>query len=151
MANLPLVDQSGRASPWPRCAARPLCSRHFLTFCPEICPLTSVNLRGVAKALPGAGAASNVQVVEATVEPKRDTVARPATYQALFGADPHWVLATGEQTGREPAVGASRRRSRAGRWEQPSCTPGLVDGSALTCDIQHLDVVGVFDSCGHLR
>jgi protein SCO1/2 len=151
VANVPLIDQAGRHFTLASLRGKTVVLADFLTLCQEICPLTSVNLRDVAKALPRAGAASNVQVVEATVDPKRDTVTRLAAYQKLFGANPHWTFATGDQTGlnklwaflgvNHEQVGEDTRPAPRDWWT----------GAALTYDIQHQDVVYVIDPRGHLR
>ena len=151
VANVPLVDQSGRHFTLASLRGKTVVLADFLTLCQEICPLTSVNLRDVAKALPRTGAASDIQVVEATVDPKRDTVARLAAYQKLFGANRHWTFATGDQTGLNTLwafLGVNHEQVDEDSKPAPR---DWWTGAALTYDIQHQDVVYVIDSHGHVR
>ena len=151
VANVPLIDQAGRHFTLASLRGKTVVLADFLTLCQEICPLTSVNLRDVAKALPRAGAANNVQVVEATVDPKRDTVKRLAAYQKLFGANPNWTFATGDQTGLNKLwsfLGVDHEQ--VGEDTHPAPRDWWT-GAALTYDIQHQDVVYVIDPRGHLR
>ena len=64
----------------------------FLTLCSDICPLTTGNLSQVERSLRDDGAASQVEVVELTVDPDRDTPARLAAYAHITGAT--WPLVT---------------------------------------------------------
>ena len=64
----------------------------FLTLCQDICPLTTGNLLEVAHSLRADHVAANVQIVELTVDPGRDTVTRLAAYAKLTHAD--WQLVT---------------------------------------------------------
>jgi protein SCO1/2 len=151
VANVPLVDQAGRHFTLASLRGKTVVLADFLTLCQEICPLTSVNLRDVAKALPRAGAATDVQVVEATVDPERDTVARLAAYQKLFGANRNWTFATGNRTGLDRLwafLGVNHERVGEGAGPAPR---DWWTGVALTYDIQHQDVIYVIDPHGHLR
>ena len=62
----------------------------FLTLCTDICPLDTGNLLQVERALSGDGAAANVQLIELSIDPERDTPARLAAYSRLTGASWSW-------------------------------------------------------------
>jgi protein SCO1/2 len=151
VANVPLIDQTGRHFTLASLRGKTVVLADFLTLCQEICPLTSVNLRDVAKAIPQTSPATGIQVVEATVDPKRDTVPRLAAYQKLFGPNPHWTFATGDQTGLNKLwafLGVNHEQVSEDTHPAPR---DWWTGTALTYDIQHQDVVYVIDPRGHLR
>ena len=95
VANLPLVDQSGRVVTLASLKGKTVVLADFLTLCQEICPLTSANLRLVDDAVSRAGLSGSVQILEVTVDPGRDSPARLTAYQKLFGARPGWSFVTG--------------------------------------------------------
>jgi len=151
IANLPLVDQHGRHFTLKSLRGKTVVLGDFLTLCQEVCPLTSVNLHDVAAAIQRDGRSGDVQVIEATVDPGRDTVARLAAYEKLFGAARDWTLATGSKQGLDALwtfLGVYRQRAKE------DVTPAPRDwwtGAALTYDVHHQDVVYVIDQRGHAR
>jgi cytochrome oxidase Cu insertion factor (SCO1/SenC/PrrC family) len=56
----------------------------FLTLCPDVCPFTTGNAIQTARLLQSRHA-TNVRVVEITVDPRRDTVSRLQQYRKLVG------------------------------------------------------------------
>ena len=56
--------------------------------------MTSATMRQAA-AEEDRASPTKVELVELTIDPTRDTVARLHAYQRLYGAMPHWTLATG--------------------------------------------------------
>jgi cytochrome oxidase Cu insertion factor (SCO1/SenC/PrrC family) len=120
----------------------------FLTLCQDVCPLTTGNLVGVQNALQADGASHQVQIVELTVDPGRDSPARLAAYARLTGA--RWELVT--ESGRD-----LRRLSKFfGFYYQrvPEDEPAGIDwwtGKKLTYDVDHSDNYFVINPQGVLR
>lgn len=120
----------------------------FLTLCTDICPLDTGNLLQVEHSLAADGAASNVQLVELSVDPTRDTPARLAAYAHLTGAS--WELLT------ETPAQAAQVEHFFGWVVQrvPEGSPASVDwwtGKPLTYDINHSDGFVVIDAHGTER
>ena len=151
IAKLPLVDQHGHHFTLASLRGRTVVLGDFLTLCQEVCPLTSVNLRDVAKAVQRDGRSTDVQVVEATVDPARDSVKRLAAYEKVFGAQQDWTLATGDQRGLDGLwahLGVYHEKA------PEDVAPAPRDwwtGAPLTYDVHHQDVVYVIDAHGHAR
>lgn len=67
------------------------------TYCPDVCPLTLAELNGVQRLLGEAGVEAHAQYVFVSVDPRRDTPERLASYVAHFNRE--FIGATGsEQT-----------------------------------------------------
>ena len=93
IADLPLVDQSGRPTTLGQFGGRAVFLVPFLTSCQEECPITTGALLDMARAIARAGLAHHVAIVEVTVDPGRDSSPRLAAYARLTGSD--WPLLTG--------------------------------------------------------
>jgi cytochrome oxidase Cu insertion factor (SCO1/SenC/PrrC family) len=92
LRELPLTNQRGQRvdlASWP---GRTVLLVPFLTLCQDVCPLTTGNLLEVQQSLRADHHASNVQIVELTVDPVRDTPGRLAAYGKLTHSD--WQLVT---------------------------------------------------------
>ncbi|MGO4341208.1 SCO family protein [Pedococcus sp. 2YAF34] len=151
IANLPLVDQHGHRFTLASLRGKTVVLGDFLTLCQEVCPLTSVNLRDVARAVRRHGLSGDVEVVEATVDPARDTVPRLAAYEKLFGAEEDWTLATGDHRALDRLwafLGVDQQK--AAEDVSPAPTDWWT-GAPLTYDVHHQDVVYVIDAEGHAR
>ena len=123
----------------------------FLTLCQEICPLTSTNFRHMQNTVAQAGQTSDVEFVEITVDPERDTPARLAAYQTLFGAKTNWQFLTAS-VAQIAATWKAFAVYYAKVAESPS--PPQMDwmtGKPLTYDVNHQDVVIVLGPDGHER
>jgi cytochrome oxidase Cu insertion factor (SCO1/SenC/PrrC family) len=142
LRRLPLTNQSGKRvdlASWP---GRTVLLVPFLTLCQDICPLTTGNLLAVQQSLSTDHAASNVQIVELTVDPGRDTPARLAAYAKLTHAS--WQLVT------EPSAELRALQKFFGFYYQkvPEDKPPARDwwtGKPLTYDIDHSDNYFVID------
>jgi len=150
-AALPLVDQSGRTVTLASLQGTTVVLVDFLSLCQEVCPLTSANVREVSDALDAAHLSGEVRILEATVDPARDTPPRLAAYQKLYGARPNWSFLTGTT-----ADMAALWKSFGVGYQKTSttATPPPQDwmtGAPLTYDVDHQDVVIVIDSHGHER
>lgn len=148
LLHLPLTNQSGKRvslASWP---GRTVLLVPFLTLCQDICPMTTGNLLQVSQALRAEHADSKVEIVELTVDPKRDTPARLAAYTKLTGGN--WQLVTER---------ASELRALArffGFYYQkvPEERPAGIDwwtGKRLTYDVDHSDNYFVLDPMGAER
>ncbi len=119
----------------------------FLTLCTDICPMTTGNLVQVERALVHGGEASKVAIVEVSVDPGRDTVARLAAYAKLTGAD--WYLTT-----ETPASLAELAKYFGFYYEQvPEDSPPSIDWlthQPLTYDINHSDGYMLVTPAGHI-
>ena len=151
VANLPLVDQSGRVVTLASLKGKTVVLADFLTLCQEICPLTSANLRLVDDAVSRAGLSGSVQILEVTVDPGRDSPARLTAYQKLFGARPGWSFVTGttpQLAALWKQFGVAFERTPEPAGDAPS---DWLTGRPLTYDVDHQDVVIVIGPDGHER
>ena len=148
IANLPLVDQSGRQISLGELRGRIVVVAPFLTLCQEICPMTTANLVQVERDLSADHAMGSVDIVEVSVDSGRDTPARLAAYARMTSATQELVTET-------PAVLSQLARFFGwyyGRVAEAS--PPAMDwwtGRALTYDVTHSDGFNVIDASGHER
>lgn len=70
------------------------------TYCPDVCPLTLVQLANLKRALEAQGSAAGVEYYLVSVDPRRDTPARLREYVAYFDPEFHGL------TGAPPALAA---------------------------------------------
>lgn len=150
VADLPLIDDRGRPVTLSALRGRIVVLADFMTLCQETCPLTTGNLLEMDRALTKAGLAEHVDLVELTVDPKRDTPSRLTAYRKLVGAPANWRLLTGS-----PATVSSLWRY-FGIWYQrvPEGSPPGVDwltGRRLNYDVAHEDALIYLDAAGRER
>ncbi len=136
MSTVALTDQHGRTFDLASLEGKAVLLVPFLTLCTDICPMDTANLSLVQRELNLSGRARDVQIVEMTVDPGRDTVARLAAYAQLTGAT--WELVT------ETPAGLATISSFFGIWYQkvPEDDPPSVDWlthQPLTYDVNHSD------------
>jgi protein SCO1/2 len=149
--SLPLVDQQGKVTSLASLHGKTVVLTDSLTSCQEVCPLTSTNFRVIDQAITKAGLGGQVQLLEVTVDPERDTPQRLAAYQQLFGASPTWSFLTGTPAQIATLWGAlGVFYSKVPEGAGPPPTDWLT-GKPLTYDVQHQDVVFVIDGQGHER
>ncbi len=148
LRHLSLTNQRGQRvdlASWP---TKTVLLVPFLTLCSDICPLTTENLVQVERSLESDHAASRVQIVELTVDPRRDTPARLAAYERLTGAS--WQLVT-----ESPKDLAALAKFFGFTYEKvPEDKPPSIDwwtGKPLTYDINHSDNYFVIDPAGNER
>ncbi len=146
----PLIDPDGRRTSLNAWRGRVIVLTDMLTLCQEICPLTSANYRQLAAAVRSAGHADNVEFIELTVDPRRDTPARLRAYRRLVGTASNWELLTG----------APSTIAKLWRYFGVSYQVTPVRNSAardwwthrrLTYDVDHTDLVAFLDRNGHER
>ncbi len=148
LRRLPLTNQHGQKvdlASWP---GKTVVLVPFLTLCSDICPLTTGNLLQVEQSLLRDHAASKVQIVEVSVDPRRDIPARLAAYAKLTGA--RWQLVT-----EPPRELAALAKFFGFSYEKvPEDNPPSIDwwtGKPLTYDINHSDNYFVIDPTGAER
>src|SRR5947209_2736668 len=92
----PLRDSTGHPTSLAAFRGKVLVLGDSLTLCQEICPLLSANFTSMARETDSRGLSNDVQFVELTVDPERDTPARLSAYRQFFApAPPNWTLRTG--------------------------------------------------------
>ena len=146
IAQIPMTDQHGQTVTLASLRGKTVMIVPFLTLCTDICPMTTGNLVQVDRALVRARVASKVAIVEVSVDPGRDTVARLAAYAQLTGAD--WYLTT-----ETPANLAELATYFGFYYEQvPEDNPPSIDWlthQPLTYDINHSDGYVLVTPAGH--
>jgi protein SCO1/2 len=90
-----LVDQNGNAVSADDLKGQIWVADFFFTHCPSKCPMVTMRMRDVQKALPDD---APVKLVSITVDPERDTPTVLADYAKQFGADEsRWLFLTGDK------------------------------------------------------
>ena len=132
----PFTDQHGHSLTLASLRGKTVMLVPFLSLCSDVCPITSGNLLQVEHSLQAAHVATDVQVVEFTVDPERDTVTRLAAYATLTNAN--WELVT-----ESDATLTTVARFFGFLYQRvPQDTPPAVDwwtGRPLTYDVNHSD------------
>jgi cytochrome oxidase Cu insertion factor (SCO1/SenC/PrrC family) len=93
IATLTLQNQDGQPVTLDQFEGKDVLLAPFLTSCQEECPITTAALLDMQRAIDGDGLSKKVVILEATVDPGRDTPARMKAYAALTGST--WPLLTG--------------------------------------------------------
>jgi protein SCO1/2 len=94
--NIELQDSEGKTFTLADLKSQIIVLANFYTSCSHVCPMTSANMKQIAAQIADAGLAEKITVLELTVDGGRDTVARIAAYQDLFG-EKSWIMATASQ------------------------------------------------------
>lgn len=143
-----LIDEHGRPVSLSHWRGKWVVLAPSLTLCHEVCPMTTGALIQLTRELRRAGLAGQVAVVEATVDPWRDTPARLRAYRRLSGADFALLTGTPAQIHRLwKFFGVFYKRVPQGK-------PADVDwltGKPETFDVDHTDAVFIIDPAGQER
>jgi cytochrome c biogenesis protein CcmG, thiol:disulfide interchange protein DsbE len=118
-----------------------------MTLCHEVCPITTGVLEELKSTLARDGIGKDVDVVETTVDPWRDTPARLRAYKREFGVD--FTMLTGSRRAIRKFwnwFGVQYYRVREGKPDIDWWTH-----EPETFDINHTDAVYVIDPHGYLR
>jgi protein SCO1/2 len=91
--DLRLEDQAGRPVTLAQLRGKVVFLVPFLTSCQEECPITTGALLAMRRSITRDGLSNKVAIVEATVDPWRDTPQRLTAYARLTGGN--WPLLTG--------------------------------------------------------
>ena len=148
VASLTLEDQQGRPVTLAQFAGRNVVLVPFLTSCQEECPITTAALLVMQRALEKDGLAKKVVILEATVDPGRDTPARMAAYARLTGSD--WPLLTGSDS----AVASLWHQFGVYYQKVAEASPPGIDWQThrpYTYDVDHSDGFILLDSRLHER
>jgi len=115
---------------------------YIYTHCPDVCPMTTANMKKVRQQL---DAPNDVQFVTVTFDPLRDTPSVMAQYSETYGVDDtNWMFLTGDTT----TVNAMMRR--IGISHRITDTTTTSDGEAIYF-ISHSDLVTLIDREGRIR
>jgi cytochrome oxidase Cu insertion factor (SCO1/SenC/PrrC family) len=147
IAQLAFQDGQGKPVTLASLRGKTVVLTDFLSLCQEVCPLTSANLGQVRQAVERAGRQTDIELVEVTVDPSRDTPARLAAYSTIIGAGGNWQLLTGTAAD----VAALWKWFGVAYERQPESSPAPVDwwtGKPLTYDVGHSDVLFFLDPAG---
>jgi len=136
MPTLPLLDERGHATSLASFRGTVVVLSPSLTFCHEVCPITSGALQQVQYDVRRAGLAPRVTVVEVSVDPWRDHPARLRAYKRLTGVD--FRLLTGTVA----------ELTRFWRFFGVGFYP---TGHGRTFDVSHTDGIFFVDQRGHER
>lgn len=146
----PLLDANGKLTSLSAFRGKIVVLADFLTLCQEICPLTSANFARMAATVDSAGVSDQIEFVELTVDPARDSPARLAAYRKMFSAQPNWTLLTGT-----PAAIATIWKQFGVDYESTPVTqpspPDWWTGKKLSYDMAHTDAVIFIDAAGRER
>jgi protein SCO1/2 len=147
LERLPLTNQRGEKVSLDSWHGKTVVLVPFLTLCADVCPMTTGILMQVEREL-RAHHASNVEIVELTVDPRRDTPARLAAYGKITHAG--WQLVT-----ESPSTLKSLAQFFGFTYEKiGEDNPPDIDwwtGKPLTYDVDHSDNYFVIDPSGHER
>ena len=151
IANIPLTEPDGRTTDLAAFRGKTVMIADFLSLCTDICPLISANTAALARALNADGEGSKVALLEISVDPQRDTPARLAAYQKLYGGPlPDWTLL------RTSPANTARLwkyfRVAYGRTKEPN--PPAIDWwthKPLTYDVYHSDDLIFLNADGDQR
>jgi protein SCO1/2 len=109
---------------------------YIYTHCPDVCPMTTANMKQVREQL---GAPDDVQFVTVTFDPLRDTPSVMQRYSETWdAAETDWLFLTGDTT----TVNAMMRR--VGVRHQVTDTTTTSDGEQIFF-ISHSDLVTLID------
>lgn len=131
-----LIDETGQAASLGTFRGTVVVLAPTLTFCHEVCPITSGALEQIQYDVRRAGVGDRVTVLEVSVDPWRDTPARLRTYRRETGV--HFQLLTGTH------AGLARFWKFFGVGFYPA-------GRGRTFDVGHTDGVFFVDARGHWR
>jgi len=138
-----LLDTDSSAVAFPRDVEGDIVVLGYIyTHCPDVCPMTTANMKQVREQL---GAPEDVQFVTVTFDPLRDTPSVMQRYSETWDtADTDWLFLTGDTT----TVNAMMRR--VGVRHQITDTSTTSDGEQIFF-ISHSDLVTLIDEEGRIR
>jgi cytochrome c biogenesis protein CcmG/thiol:disulfide interchange protein DsbE len=143
-----LIDEHGRPFSLSSWRGKWVVLAPSMTLCHEVCPLTTGALTELTSQLDRAGLAGHVLVVEATVDPWRDTPGRLRAYRRLAGVN--FSLLTGTQ----PEIRRLWRFFGVYYHRVPQGRPPDVDWLSHrpeTFDVAHTDALFIIDPAGQER
>lgn len=149
--NAPLTDENGRRTSLVAFSGKVVVLADAMTLCQEVCPLLGANLVAMARATEHADQQKDVEFVQLTVDPARDSPARLAAYRRFFAPAPgNWATLTGSAASIEKIW----KFFGVEHAPVPEDSPPAIDwwtGRKLTYDVQHSDDVLFLDPRQHER
>jgi len=148
VATLSLENQHGQRVHLAQFKGQVVLLAPFLTSCQEECPITTAALLVIERAIARDGLSKKVAVLEATVDPGRDTAARMEAYAHLTGST--WPLLTGSPT----ALAALWRYFGVYSQKVAEGSPPGIDWQShrpYTYDVDHSDGFVLLDAHLHER
>lgn len=140
---LPLFDSAGKSFTLAEYSGKYVVITNFLTSCHEICPMTTINMRDIARSVSTAGLSQQVAVLELSVDGELDTAPRLAAYQGLFN-DASWTMAGGTTESLAALwkyFGAPAKKVEVGAAAGAKMPKDWQTGAAGIYDMSHSDVV----------
>ena len=137
-----LIDADGNQVAFPDDFEGKIVLAGFIyTYCPDICPMTTANMRVVREQMQNP---SDVQFVTLTFDPERDTPEVMARYREAYGlTDTDWKFLTGEPDVIERLM--QRMRVRV----ETSSSETTADGEAVYF-LNHTDQISLIDQQGRV-
>lgn len=138
-----LVDTDSTAVAFPQDVAGDIVVLGYIyTNCPDVCPMTTANMKQAHQQL---GAPDDVQFVTVTFDPLRDTPSVMQRYSETWeAADSDWMFLTGDTST------VNRMMRRIGIRHQVTDTTTTEDGEQIFF-ISHSDLVTLIDEDGRIR
>jgi len=138
-----LVDTDSTAVAFPQDVAGDIVVLGYIyTNCPDVCPMTTANMKQAHQQL---GAPDDVQFVTVTFDPLRDTPSVMQRYSETWeAADSDWMFLTGDTST------VHRMMRRIGIRHQITDTTTTEDGEQIFF-ISHSDLVTLIDEDGRIR
>jgi protein SCO1 len=147
---LPFTDENGRRVTLGDFDGKTVVLTDFLTLCHEVCPLTSASFGVLQQNARAAGLGDDVQFLEVTVDPSRDTPPRLKAYAEMYGSAPNWDMLTGTPLD----LARLWKHFGVGYQKRPLHGSHSVDwwtGKPLTYDMDHTDALIFIDGSGAER
>lgn len=149
--NAPLIDANGHPTSLAEFKGKVVVLADAMTLCQEVCPLLGANLVAMARATVHAGQQNQVEFVQLTVDPARDSPARLNAYRQFFAPAPtNWATLTGSAA----SIQTIWKFFGVDYARVPEDSPPAIDwwtGRKLTYDVQHSDDVLFLDPLQHER
>ncbi|MEL6771321.1 MAG: SCO family protein [Bacteroidota bacterium] len=142
-ASFSLVDQDSVAVDFPSdFEGKPVVLGFIYTFCPDICPATTANMKEIRRQL---GNPPDVQFATVTFDPERDTPSVLKNYARVYGLeDTDWTFLTG--TPDEISRLMERMRVRVERSDST-----VNDDGSVFYFVNHTDQISLIDESERLR
>ena len=150
-ASFTLVDQDSQAVTFPDdFEGAPTLVGYIYTHCPDVCPMTTANMKRVRDSL---GTGSDVRFVSITFDPARDTPAMLRGYADVWGLDStDWRFLTGDSTTIAALMGRMGIRYQVDPPPTSRAALTQPDTTAAPASylVSHTDEISLLDARGRL-
>lgn len=151
IAHIPLTKPNGTTTDLASYQGKTVMIADFLTLCTDICPLISANTAALARSLNADGQSSKVALLEISVDPQRDTAARLAAYQKLYGTPiADWTLLRATPANTTKLWKYFGVEYAKDKEPKPAAIDWLTH-KPLTYDVSHADDLIFLGANGHQR